>query len=62
MARRLDGVVQRSDDILSEIKFAVFMRPFLEVFAQGLSSDSHAITINEFVLEQECQNCCYTYE
>lgn len=61
MTSFLDGFVEGSDDILLiEVEFAVFVHPPIQVLAEGETSNSHVVTVDQVLLQQEVEDLCGT--
>lgn len=58
MTGLLDGLVQRSDNILISGKCAIFVYPTFKIFAQCATSHSHVVAIDQVVLEQIVEYLC----
>ena len=59
MARLLDRVLERADDLLlRKAELAVLVRPALEVLAEGEAGDGHVVPVDELVLHQVRQDLC----
>ena len=54
----LEGLVERTDNVLGRIKFAEPVRPLLQVFTESLACDGHIVAVDELVLEEVCENFC----
>lgn len=60
MSTLLNRVIQRADDILVCIELAVLVCPSLEILPESTARDSHVVSVDQLVLEQECEDFCMT--
>lgn len=53
----LDGIIQRSNDILAiEIEFAILVYPSVEVFTKRASGNGHVVSVDHILLHEKVQD------